>query len=375
MKPMWENQMWENHTLFFVFCAIALALVMGISALVFSIHRQEDVIAVRQKPRIGLMLYGGRDEAGWNRQHAAGVLQAARRVGVDVDIIDHVTFDQARADEALSRLAAEDGGHDFTIATSADFAEAAQMLHDGGSYMDVALPRLDGQGKNCVPYFVRLYQGEYLAGILAGLETQTGRIGYVASTRNPEVCRSVNAFLLGAQETRPDVRVLVKFAGGWSAPDDEQQAAAELVAEGCDILNSHQDTMNVQAYAAAHGVMFLDYLEPYATSSGLGLATVECRWDMVYEAMLRDYLRGRFRSMYWIGIEDNAVGLGGFSLRVSEEARARVMVEEQRIRENGSVFTGPIYDTDGVLRVADGEMLSDAALIHLDWYAEGVEFP
>ena len=51
------------------------------------------------------------------------------------------------------------------------------------------------------------------------------------------------------------------------------------------------------------------------------------------------------------------------------------MVEEQRIRENGSVFTGPIYDTDGVLRVADGEMLSDAALIHLDWYAEGVEFP
>ena len=374
MKPIWENQMWENHTLFFVFCAIALALVMGISALVFSIHRQEDVIAVRQKPRIGLMLYGGQDEAGWNRQHAEGVKQAARRVGVDVDIIDHVTFEQAPAEEALSRLSAEDGGHDFAIATSADFAAAAEALHAGGSRMDIALPKLDEAGKSCVPYFVRLYQGEYLAGILAGLTTQTGRIGYVASTRNPEVCRSVNAFLLGAQETRPDVRVLVKFAGRWSNPDAERQAAAELIEERCDILNSHQDTMAVQAYADAHGVMYIDYLEPYATASSRSLATVECHWDMVYEAMFRDYLRGRFRSMYWIGIEDNAVGLSGFSQRVSDEARVRVMVEEQRLRENGSVFSGPIYDTDGVLRVAEGETLSDAALIHLDWYAEGVEF-
>ena len=375
MKPIWENQMWENHTLFFVFCAIALALVMGISALIVSIRRQEDVIAVRQKPRIGLMLYGGQDEAGWNRQHAEGVKQAARRVGVDVDIIDHVTFEQAPAEEALSRLSAEDGGHDFAIATSADFAAAAEALHAGGSRMDIALPKLDEAGKSCVPYFVRLYQGEYLAGILAGLTTQTGRIGYVASTRNPEVCRSVNAFLLGAQETRPDVRVLVKFAGRWSNPDAERQAAAELIEERCDILNSHQDTMAVQAYADAHGVMYIDYLEPYATASSRSLATVECHWDMVYEAMFRDYLRGRFRSMYWIGIEDNAVGLSGFSQRVSDEARVRVMVEEQRLRENGSVFSGPIYDTDGVLRVAEGETLSDAALIHLDWYAEGVEFP
>lgn len=364
-----------HHALFFAFGVIALALCTGIAALIFSIRQQEDVIAVRQKPRIGLMLYGGQDEAGWNRQHASGVRQAARRVGIDVDIIDHVTFEPKHAEEALSRLSAENGGYDFAIATSADFSAAAEILHDGGSRMDVALPKLDEEGENCVPYFVRLYQGEYLAGILAGLTTQTGRIGYVASTRNPEVCRSVNAFLLGARETRPDARVLVKLVGSWSNPEAERQAAAELVAEGADILNSHQDTMDVQAYAAAHGVMFLDYLEPYATASGLGLATIECHWDMVYEAMLRDYLRGRFRSMYWIGIEDNAVGLGGFSLRVSEEARARVMVEEQRLRENGSVFTGAIYDTDGVLRVAEGETLSDAALIHLDWYAEGVEFP
>ena len=242
--------------------------------------------------------------------------------------------------------------------------------------MDVALPKLDASARGSVPYLVRLYEGEYLAGILAGLETQTGCLGYVASTRNPEVCRSVNAFLLGARETRPDARLIVTFVGSWSNPDAEQQAAARLVEHGADILNSHQDTMAVQAYADAHGILFFDYLEPYPSpeGSGLGLADVQCRWDMVYERMLRDYLKGRFRDIYWIGIEDDAVGLQGFSPRVSEEARSRVEAEEQRLRENGSVFSGAIYDTEGNLRVAEGESLSDAALIHLDWYAEGVEF-
>ncbi|MDY6267735.1 MAG: BMP family ABC transporter substrate-binding protein [Selenomonadaceae bacterium] len=370
MKPILGK-----HTLVFAFCAVALALIAGIFQLLFSIRQQEDDVAVMKRPRIGLVLYGGQDEAGWNRQHATGVLAAARRVGVDVDVVDHVTFETARAEEALARLSEANGGHDFTIATSAEFSPAAEALHDDGSHMDVAVPKLDEKGRSCVPYFVRLYQGEYLAGILAGLETQTGRIGYVASTRNPEVCRSVNAFLLGAQETRPDVEVLVLFVGSWSNPDAERQAAARLVEHGADILNSHQDTMAVQAYADAHGVMYLDYLEPYETSSGLGLATVECRWDMVYESMLRDYLRGRFRSMYWIGIEDDAVGLSNFSPRIDEAVRSRVLAEEARIRENGSVFSGAIYDTDGKLRVADGETLSDAALIHLDWYAEGVVFP
>ena len=363
-----------HHPLILAFYVASLALVIGIFALVFTIHRQDDVIAVQQKPCIGLILYGGRDEAGWNRQHYEGVMAAAERCGIDVDVIDHVTFDEKSAEETMQKLANDGKGHDFVIASSADFALATDRLHDSGSRMDVALPKLDATKRGIVPYFVRLYQGEYLAGILAGLETQTGCIGYVASTRNPEVCRSVNAFLLGARETRKDARVLVAFIGSWNNPEAEQQAAARLVEHGADILNSHQDTMAVQAYAETHGVMFFDYLEPYPSTTGLALANVLCRWDMVYEKMMRDYLQGRFHGIYWIGIEDNAVGLQGFSPRVSEEARQRVAAEEQRLRENGSVFSGAVYDTDGQLRVADGETLSDAALIHLDWYAEGVEF-
>ena len=192
MRPIFGQ-----HPLLLAFYAVALALVFGIGALVFTIQRHDDEIAVRQKPHIGLVLYGGTDDVGWNRQHYDGVIMAARRCGIDVDVIDHVTFDDASAEAAMQTL--EMRGHDLVIATSAEFSSAADRLHADGSRLDVALPKLDAGGRGSVPYFVRLYQGEYLAGILAGLETTTGRIGYVASTRNPEVCRSVNAFLLGAR--------------------------------------------------------------------------------------------------------------------------------------------------------------------------------
>ena len=38
-----------------------------------------------------------------------------------------------------------------------------------------------------------------------------------------------------------------------------------------------------------------------------------------------------------------------------------------------NIFTGPIYDQAGVLKVKDGEVMSDADLAVIDWFVKGVE--
>jgi len=35
-------------------------------------------------------------------------------------------------------------------------------------------------------------------------------------------------------------------------------------------------------------------------------------------------------------------------------------------------FAGPIYDQDGVLRIAEGEVLTDDAMSTVDWLVKGV---
>ena len=38
-----------------------------------------------------------------------------------------------------------------------------------------------------------------------------------------------------------------------------------------------------------------------------------------------------------------------------------------------NIFTGPIYDQDGNLKVKEGEVISDADLAVMDWFVKGVE--
>ena len=51
--------------------------------------------------------------------------------------------------------------------------------------------------ENMSTYFGRIYQMRYLSGIVAGLQTETNEIGYVAAFPIAEVNRGINAFALG----------------------------------------------------------------------------------------------------------------------------------------------------------------------------------
>lgn len=75
-----------------------------------------------------------------------------------------------------------------------------------------------------------------------------------------------------------------------------------------------------------------------------------------------------------MGIDVDAVDLGEFSPRVNAGVQAAIHRAKARIKGGSSIFSGEIRDNQGRLRCREGENLSDAALIHMDWYVEGVRF-
>ena len=81
----------------------------------------------------------------------------------------------------------------------------------------------------------------YLAGILAGGLTKTGTIGVVGAMPIPEVNRIVNAFTMGARESRPDARVTVSFINSFFDPATAKQAAEAAIAGGADVLFAERD--------------------------------------------------------------------------------------------------------------------------------------
>ena len=81
-----------------------------------------------------------------------------------------------------------------------------------------------------------MYEARYVTGIVAGKQTKTNTIGFVAAFPIPEVIRAINAFTLGVQSVNPDAKVKVLWTNTWYNPSTEKQAALTLIDAGADVI-------------------------------------------------------------------------------------------------------------------------------------------
>ncbi len=81
-----------------------------------------------------------------------------------------------------------------------------------------------------------IHEPAYLCGMLAGGMTKTNVIGVVAAMPIPEVNRLVNAFIIGAKETNPNVKVLVSFINSFYDPAAAKEAAQAQIDNKADVL-------------------------------------------------------------------------------------------------------------------------------------------
>jgi hypothetical protein len=73
------------------------------------------------------------------------------------------------------------------------------------------------------------------------------------------------------------------------------------------------------------------------------------------------------------GIEAGWAKLAPLGGGVSDETRQMVLDTVEGLRDGSiSPFTGPIYDQDGGVRIAEGETATDEYLQGVDWLAQGI---
>ena len=76
----------------------------------------------------------------------------------------------------------------------------------------------------------------------------------------------------------------------------------------------------------------------------------------------------------WWGLPQKAVDLEDLNTTVPADARADEKKAHDDIASGKrDVFTGPIKDQSGAVKVPAGKTLSDSELQRLNWYVEGVD--
>ena len=319
--------------------------------------------------------------SGYTYTHDLGIQGMQLNLGLsDEQIVRKINVADSDADatrEAIKECI--DEGCNIIFTTSWGYMETtAEMAEE---YPDIYFSHGTGylsNGKNFNNYFGRIYQARYLSGIVAGMNTTTNKIGYVAAmgSDNSEVTGGIDAFALGIYSVNPDAQVYVKVTDSWYDPDAEKAAAEQLLDMGCDVITQHCDTSYPQTLAQERGVYGIGYNSDMSKEApNACMCSVIWNWSAYYTSAVQSIIDGTWDgSNYYGGMNENLVGITELADFCADGTAEKVKEAKKQILSGEiGVFDGVIETNEGTTVGEEGKTLDDATITGaINWYFKTV---
>ena len=197
--------------------------------------------------------------------------EACEAMGVEYVIKTNIPEGQ-ECYEAACELA--DAGCNFIFADS--FGHEDYMIEAAKEYPNIQFSHATGtkaHTENLANFhnaFASIYEGRYLAGIVAGMKlnemidagkitADQAKIGYVGAYTYAEVISGYTSFFLGARSVCPSATMEVTFTGSWYDETAEKEGANTLIDDGCVLISQHADSMGAPTACETAGVPDVSY--------------------------------------------------------------------------------------------------------------------
>ena len=341
--------------------------------------RQNDIS--KDDMKVGVLYISDPSEgSGYSYTHDLGIQGMQENLGLSSDQIERKIVDDsdAAATEKAIKECIDDGCR-IIFTTSWGYMETTSEMAE--QYPDVYFSHGTGylsNGKNFNNYFGRIYQARYLSGIVAGMNTKSNKIGYVAAqdSSNSEVTGGIDAFAIGVESVNPDAKIYVVVTNSWYDADKEKAASEQLLDMGCDVMAQHCDTAYPQTLAQDRGVYGIGYNSDMSKETPNScLTSVIWNWSAYYTSAVKSVMNGTWDgSNYYGGMAEGLVGitnLAGFAADGTQEkvdkATAAILSGEN------NVFDGVLETNTGDTVGSEGSTLDDATITGgINWYYRNV---
>ena len=352
-------------------CTFLLIIMVGIVL----IHtKEEETDVTKEQTKVGMILNGTKDDNSWGESHYEGMEKCASRLNLKVEYRESVAADEGCV-KVMEELIQE--GCEIIICNSFGFGE--WIVDMAEKYPHIYFFHATGTEKrnNLITYFGRMYQMRYLSGIVAGLQTKTNEIGYVAAFPIDEVNRGINAFTLGVRKVNPKAVVYVEWSNSWEDETLAREATMNLLdRHKVDVMAMHVDTNVPLEISEERGIWSIGYnYDNSRIYEDTFLMAPVWQWEQFYEPRILECLQNKFYGKhYWEDMSTGILALSDFTPNVKPGIEKIVEAEKEEL-ESGvwDVFFGPIRDQNGLLRVEEGESMTDDTMLNkFDWYVEGV---
>ena len=195
---------------------IFLIIIGGIIAI-----NSSDKNEKKEKTKVGFILNGKVNDNSWGESHYIGMEKCKEELGLEV-----IYKEKTPVDKNCMKVIEEliDEGCKIIICNSVEYGKWEKKVAD--KHKDIYFLHATGNlvGDNYASYFGRIYQVRYLSGIVAGLQTKSDKIGYIASFNIPEVNRGINAFTLGVRSVNKDAKVYVDWCKSWTGDKEAEDS-------------------------------------------------------------------------------------------------------------------------------------------------------
>ena len=218
-------------------------------------------------------------------------------------------------------------------------------------------------------YYPRTYEVTYLLGMLAGIMTKTGHIGYVAANPVYGVPAAINAFAQGLKSVRPAGRIRLR----WACQTD---AAHPLDFADCPEIDmvyardSREPADTNRDYGLCRKL-------PDGSLQPLGLPI--WRWDTFYVEIVRSIFDGSWDNAattravnYWWGLRSGAEDLEYQETLPSGTRQLLDLLETLQGSDNVHIFPEKLYDNEDNLHSPENRVYSPKELMEMDWLDAGV---
>ena len=200
-----------------------------------------------EKFKVAMLLPGSISDAGWNALAYEGLKAIEKQLGAE---ISHAETRTPTDQEEQFRAYALDGyhmvfGHGYEFqdpakAVAPDFPETIFITSSGGTITD-----------NISPVNFRVEQAAYLLGMIAGMMTNTNKLGVMGGQNIPSVNSTFMAFEGGAKSVNPEVEVSWVYVGNWEDIGKGKELALAQINEGVDFIFPNADAAGLGAFEAA----------------------------------------------------------------------------------------------------------------------------
>ena len=207
--------------------------------------------------------------------------------------------------------------------------------------------------------FASIYEGRYLAGIVAGyklaemygngdgsaVSAENAKIGYVGAYPYAEVVSGYTSFFLGVRSIVPNATMTVRYTNSWYDAEAEENTARKLITDdGCKLISQHADSMG--APDACKDLRIPNVTYNISTKASCGdsyLVGSKINWAVYYAYLINCVRNNTEIAADWTGdIEDDSVQLLEYGNTVSEAAKAAVEEAKAALKAG----TLKVFDVD-----------------------------